>query len=182
MDWGEAFQGVEKEKQRIIEKEREEEKVWEKGLQRAESILPQVKEVFDVFVGIICRSRRIGEVRRAERSFWISLDYYENPFERNIIGVVIHPFCPACAKEIIGGDYIRVGIGKVANMVPEKIRLKHLVARSFSRGDRYSERYNHVEAEFIKIPFKDFAKKKLAEALNDIYVAVSGAENKYIND
>lgn len=173
MDWKESFKKVEEEERRIRERKENEERMWEESVQRAKKISPQIKEVFDIFV----KSLPPWTVKEKYSNISNSRYFLVGLYNGICVCVDVHPLCPACAKDIIGGDYIKIGVieygvwsGKI--FVPEKIKLKYPIAHSFSHGIEYKERYNHYEAEFIKISFKDFTKEKLAEVLIDIYVGI----------
>jgi len=175
MDWKNSVKKIREEENKTAEREEKERKTWEGGVERAKKILPQAQEVLNFFVretGLLLAYWPF-DAPPLDASFeteWsgnsLHIDAYfkqENGDRFLVLTVELHPFCPACAKEIIGGDYVLVR----SRFLPGKYPV---YKTHFDAGD-YGKRYRHPnpsENEFAKISFKEFTKEKLAEMISDI--------------
>lgn len=167
MDWKNSVKRIQEEESKAAEREEKERKIWEEGVERAKKILPQAQEVWNFFVretGLLLPYFDDCAPVKAE---WSGDSLYINAYfkrgESSLeLTVELHPFCPACAKEIIGGDYVLVR----SRFLPSKYPV---YKTHFGAGD-YRERYHHPppEDEFAKISFKEFTKEKLAEMIADV--------------
>lgn len=168
MDWKDSVKKIQEEENKTAEREEKERKIWEEGVERAKKILPQAQEVWNFFVretGLLLPYWSDYAPVRAEWSgdSLYTCAYFEYGNSSLELAVEFHPFCPACAKEIIGGDYVLVR----SSFLPSKYPV---YKTHFGAGD-YGKRYRHPnpsENEFAKISFKEFTKEKLAEMIADV--------------